>query len=107
MRLSNAWQKVKFALCVVLCVAILLFCAWQLWSAWAYGAVTPFTRGRYDWITFQSSPGWFVGSVIGYLVVGIICAGLLALVLIDHRTGWRWRMRRELDTAIRQSPEER
>lgn len=107
MRLSNAWDKLKFSACVVFGAAIVLFCAWQLWSAWAYGTVDPFTRGRHDWITFQSSPGWFVGSIIGYLVVGIIFAGLLALALIDYRRGGRWRTRQDLDQAVRQSSEER
>jgi len=32
---------------------------------------------------------------------------LLAVALVDYRNGWRWRSRQDLDTAIRQSPEER
>ena len=81
---------------------MLLACGWQLWSAAFDGTVKPFGRGMYEWVTFQSSPGWFVGSVIGYLVIVLVGAGLLALALIDYRTGGgRWRTRQDLDTAVR------
>ena len=106
MRLSNAWRKVKFAGAIAFGVAMLLFSAWQLYSAWANGAVKPFNRGM-DWVTFQSSPGWFVGSLIGYGFIVAMFGALLAATLIDYRTGWRWRTRQDLDIAIRQSPEER
>ena len=107
MRLSNAWRKLKFAGCLAFGVAMLLVCAWQLWSAAVDGTVKPFSHGMYDWVTFQSSPGWFVGSVIGYALIVSIFAALLAFALFDYRRGGRWRTRQDLDTAIRQAPEER
>jgi hypothetical protein len=106
MRLSNAWRKLKFAGAVAVGVAILLFCAYQLWSAWATGRVQPITR-YLDWVTFQSNPVWFVSSLMAYTLGVTMLIGLFALVLIDYRKGWRWRTRQDLDYAIRQAPEER
>ena len=107
MRLSNAWRKLKFAVGVAFCAAILLFCTWQLWSAIADGTVKPFMRGAPDWVTFPGSPGWFVFSVTGYLAVVSTFAALLAFALLDYWRGGRWRTRQDLDIAIRQTPEKR
>jgi hypothetical protein len=106
MRLSNAWRTLKFAGLMVIGAAILLFCAWQLYSAATGGPVAALHRGH-EWVTFQSSRGWFVGSVAVYALVVATFALLLVVELVDPRPRGRWRTRRDLDTAIRQSPEER
>jgi hypothetical protein len=84
-----------------------MFCAWQLYSAIAEGTVLPFTRGRDDWVTYRTSPGWFVGSVVLYALALALFGAAVIAVLHDHWRVQRRRARPPLDSAIRQRPEER
>jgi len=106
MRLSNAWQNVKIAGGIAFGAAMLLYGAGELYSAWTNGTVQAVARyvGR---VTFHSNPVWFVSSVSFYTLVMTMMVALLAVALVDYRNGWRRRSRQDLDTAIRQSPEER
>jgi hypothetical protein len=102
MRLSNAWEKFRNAALCAVGVGVLLFCAYQIYSAVADGTVVTLARRRNDWITYQTNPGFYVFSLSIY---ALVCALGLAIVC-----GWlfglfEWPRRRQspddIDNAIR------
>jgi quinol-cytochrome oxidoreductase complex cytochrome b subunit len=69
--------------------------------------VRPFTRALDGWVSYQSNPGWFVGSVVAYVLAIAVFLGLLLAWLFEHRRLGRWRARQHFDSTIRQAPDER
>jgi hypothetical protein len=106
MRVRKVWSKLATAGAVTFGVFGVLFFGYQLYSAAVHGTTLQAVRGG-DWVTFQSHPAWFVGSVIAYLIFFVVFGGLLGLWLFDERMSRHWRSRQFVDAAIRQKPEER
>jgi hypothetical protein len=101
MRLSNGWQKFQLAAAYAFGVFAVLFCAYQLYCAVAYGMVEGAWRGRNDWITFRANPGFYVFSLSIYgFVVAVAIAVFCAWAFESVQVG-RWRSRQDIDKAIR------
>ena len=107
MGLSNPLRKLWAAFCLAFGITVVLFSAYQLYSAIAEGTVQQFSRGHDGWVSYQTSPGWFVSSVIFYALALVLFAAAVIAVIFEQRAFGRWRRRQHLDTAIRQPPQER
>ena len=105
MRLLNLGSKVREAFAVAFGIFGLLFCGYQLYSAAIAGTILQATRGGV-WITFQSNPGWFVGSIIACSFFLAVAAAVLGFWLFEYRMTGRWRSRPYVDNAIRQAPDD-
>jgi hypothetical protein len=106
MRLSNLRSKVRQAFLVVLGLLFCGFSGYQLYSAVAHGTIRQAIRGGV-WVTFQSDPGWFAGSIVVYSLALAVAAAGLGFWLFEYRLTGRWRSRPYLDDAIRQGPHDR
>jgi hypothetical protein len=106
MRLSNLRSKLWRALLVAFGIFAVLFSGYQLYSAAVHGTILQAVRGG-TWVTFQSHPVWFVGSVVANLIFLAIFAALLGIWLFGERMSHHWRSRHFVDDAIRQGPEDR
>ena len=105
MRLSNLWHKFRQAALCAFGAYVLVFCAYQVYSAVADGRVMCGPCTGTPWITFQSRPGTYVFSLVIYLAPGVLLlAAFFAWLLPPHD---RWRSRQLVDDAIRQRPQER
>lgn len=106
MRQSNLKSKLSRTFCVAFGVFGGVFVSYQLYSAAVYGTIRQAVRGG-AWITFESHPGWFVGSIIACLAFLAIYAALFGYWLFEYRLYGRWRSRKFVDEAIRQRPDDR
>ena len=103
-------SALKTALGIVVLVAIPVFCAVMLSSAWMDGSVLSISRSQ-GWITRQSEPGWFVASTIAYALV--IAFAIVALIAVSHGLRRdrdfirRGRTAPRIDDAIRIDPDAR
>ena len=107
MRLSNVWHKFRQAALCAFGIYVLLFCAYQLYSAVIFGTVMPASRALDDWVTFQSNPGFFVFSIFLYGFFVVIGTAAVSAEFFETLRARRWRSRQEIDHAIRQTPQER
>jgi len=96
----------KTFLAFLVLAVITIFCAYQIYSGWAYGEIRFASRGAAWYVRFDSHPFWFLFSIGVYALIPILFGALIYLV-VSSKTRWRKILRKlaskpPLDNARRE-----